>query len=258
MSWGAIGGSVAGALVTGAMSKKSGGGAVTPAPQVDLNRTFRIGDTSLTGGILNLDPQVAGLRTNFLNRVNQVTSPGGTFDFGSRYRGLSDEFAGNQGSLINARLNPLRQNIAQRRGGLQRDLGRRGVMGTFANQAVSNFDIDAGRALGDAEAMATNDALMARTNLLGAEQGAESALTQLLGATSNDVLRQELAGLGLGVDSIAALLSAANQAAAVNRPGLQSAADRRNAIDAAVAGTVGQGVSDYFSTPRTKTYTGTF
>lgn len=249
-SLGALGG-IAGGLLASSQARKN---MPKGAPEIDLNRLFSAGASTLQGGNLNIDPAVGGVRDDFLSRLNQVSQPGGNFDFGSRFRGLGEEFAGNQGSLINARMNPLRQQVAQQGGALQRNLGRRGVQGTFANQAMTNFGMEAGRQLGDAQAMATNDAMGARTNLLGAEQGAESALTQLLAGSNQQLLSQELAKLGLGANSIMGLLGAQNTAASINAPLQQKQADLQNELFGGMLGSLGGA----FSPSSAQSVTGSF
>lgn len=247
-------GAIIGSAITGKMASDSAKrNRPADAPKVDLNRLFSAGGSSLQGGRMNLDPSVGTANTNMLNRVDRMAA-GGDFDFGQRFRGLGQEFAGNEGALINARMNPLRQQIAQQGGALERNLGRRGVQGTFANNAMAGFGLDAGRQLGDAQAMATQDALGARTNLLGAEQGAESALTQLLSGTNQNVLQNELAKLGLSVNSIQGLLGAQQQAASTNAAIGQNQANQQNAITGAMIGTIGQGINNYSSQPASIPY----
>jgi hypothetical protein len=114
-------------------------------------------------------------------------------------QGLYDQAGGNQGAFIQARVNPLQAQIAQNRGALERSLSQRGVAGSsFGNQALTSFDMDAGRALGDARALATNDAIN--------QQG---ALQQMMFGGGNDLLRQELEALGLGSQNIQYLLQRA-------------------------------------------------
>lgn len=114
-------------------------------------------------------------------------------------RGLLGQAQGNQNAFIQARVNPLLAQVAQRRGGLERDLGRRGVSGSsFGNQALSGFDFDAQRAIGDARSQATQESL-----------GFQSSLNQLLQQGGSDLLNQELSALGLSNINIQNLLARA-------------------------------------------------
>lgn len=92
------------------------------------------------------------------------------------------DLIGNREDFINARLDPLRRTLAQREGQLQRELGRTGVRGSFANQAMTNLGIEGAQALREAEAQALDQALAQERTaagelfagegaILGAEQG---------------------------------------------------------------------------------------
>lgn len=149
----------------------------------DTPTTFQTPYSKVHNGAAKLDPTIRNVFTSGLGNL----------------QGLFDQAGGNQGAFVQARVNPLMQQIAQGRGSLERDLGRRGVAGSsFGNQALSGFDMDSGRALGDARAMATNDAIN--------QQG---SLQQLMFGGGNNLLQQELAGLGLGQENIQLLLQRA-------------------------------------------------
>lgn len=296
----------------------------------------------------SLDP----LKNVFGGLSNQVGSFNNKLGgIGEGYGQLSNEFAGNQGSLINARMNPLKAALAQRGGALERELGRTGVRGTFANQAKTNFSNEAARQIGDAQATATNDALNARAGMLNAQQnvlgqqgnmsgqqaqlanliagitnqqsgitgmqsnlagmqsgieGQQAALTgqqannynqvganiaqqaglvdrqgatainmsdligkeisaeqanvnnqvlmqQLLQGTSAQAFQQELASLGLSVDSISQLLGAQNTQARTNAALDANYADQRTAINAAMMGTIGSAINKPKETKATGT-----
>ena len=114
-------------------------------------------------------------------------------------RGLLGQAGGNQNAFIQARVNPLMAQAAQARGALERDLGRRGVAGSsFGNQALSGFDFDSQRAIGDARSQATQESL-----------GFQSGLNQLLQQGGSDLLSQELSALGLSNVNIQNLLARA-------------------------------------------------
>lgn len=185
----------------------------TSAAGIDINRTFSTPFSSVSGGRLNLDPTIRGIQDETLTGLRNLRGTGDIF------RGLSQEFAGNEGRLRNARLNPLRANIASGRGRLSRELGRTGVRGTFANQARTNFDLDSGRALGDAEALAEQDALQTQVNLEDLAFQRDASIEQLIGDVGQERFQQELQGLGLSSNTINSLLSLS-----LNRAGLQDQA----------------------------------
>ena len=137
----------------------------------------------------------------------------------AQYDDLYRELTSNQNPFIQARVDPLKEQIAGSRGQIQRNQGLRGVSGSsFGNDELINFDFGAQRQLGNASALATNDALGARGNTLGSlsslNQNRLSGETQLTNSLNtlntnrtgiaNDRLRQETAGLGLSAQSEAA------------------------------------------------------
>lgn len=79
-------------------------------------------------------------------------------------RELAD-LTGNQNAFIRARVNPLQDRLERRRHELRSNLQRRQVQGSFGNQDLTNLDIAGERGLGDARALATNEAIMARQPL---------------------------------------------------------------------------------------------
>jgi hypothetical protein len=203
------------------------------ADQIGLNRRFSSPNLSVQGGQFTgtqaFNPGLMGAQNDFLSRAGGLRTD---------LRTLNNEFTGNQNAFINARVNPLRQNIATQRGGMQRDFGRRGVMGSIANREMSGFEFDANRALGDATSLATADSLAARQSILSQEQQlAEREFATRFGVNQEQFSR-ELQGLGLGIETITGLLSlagnlSANTAnAALNKGRLDDAAsaDRRQNI----------------------------
>ena len=149
----------------------------------DTPTSLRTPYSSVRDGFTDFDPAIRGAMMENMNNT----------------RGLYNEAGGNQGAYIQARVNPLMQQIAQRQGQLEQSLGRRGVAGSsFGDQALNVFGLDSQRALGDARAMATNEALGMRGQLNnGLAQGSEL------------LLRQELGALGLADQNIQNLLARA-------------------------------------------------
>lgn len=139
--------------------------------------------SSVNNGVVSLDPTI---RNSFMESMGN-------------FRGLFDQAGGNQGAYIQARVNPMEQQFAQQRGALERSLGLRGVSGSsFGDQSMTNFDIDSQRALGDARALATNDAIRM-----------QGQLSQLLGQGGEQMLRQEIGALQFGNQNIENLLARA-------------------------------------------------
>lgn len=181
-------------------------------------RNMSTGFSSIRDGNITIDPSIRAIQEQGLSRINNLynqTSEGGREILGN-LRNLRGRFEGNEGAFQQARVNPLAQQVATRRGELTRSIGLRGVAGSsFGQQDITNFDIDTGRALGDARALATQESL-------GALQGidAQTAQTlfnqigqqaQLNGESlqiAKDRLAQELAALGLGQQQIQTMVQA--------------------------------------------------
>lgn len=201
-----------------------GGTNVSP---IDLNRIFNTGYSTLQNGNLRLDPTIRQIQdqaltgyTNLLPAINSRFDTTGLRGVSSNLSDIASQLTGNRNAFIQARVNPLRQALALRRGELQQSLNRRGVFGTFGNQDLTNLDITGNQAIGDAQTQALEDALNAQ---LGVNQAQASVQGQIIGAggaqtsaTMNALsainglgaqrFAQEMAALGLSADTINALL----------------------------------------------------
>lgn len=187
--------------------------------QIGLKRRFSSPRLSVTDGQFSgtraFEPGLLGARDQFLSRTGDIRS--NLSGIRSNLRGLRDEFSGNQNAFINARVNPLQADIAQRRGNLRQDLARRGVIGSIGNRELQGFDLDSQRAIADARSLATADALAARQGVLQQEQQLEQDVARLAAqdfsnrfGVNQEMFSRELQGLGLGVDSLMNLLSIAS------------------------------------------------
>lgn len=173
---GGLGGLLAGGIPLAFLTNEANKASKTPT-------SVRTPFSFTNDGVTRMDPTI---RNTTLETMGNI-------------RGLLGQAGGNQNAFIQARVNPLMAQIAQARGGLERDLGRRGVAGSsFGNQALSGFDFDSQRALGDARSQATQESL-----------GFQSSLNQLLSQGGSDLLQQELSALGLSNINIQNLLSRA-------------------------------------------------
>lgn len=181
-----------------------------------------------SGGHTSFDPSIRALQDKSLAETDKAIS--GTMGYGTTFRARSDEnkdqydklyaeLTSNQNPYIQARVNPLKEQIASSRGLIQRNQGLRGISGSsFGNDELTNFDFGASRQLGDAGSTATREALGARSTTLGSlgalNQNRLSGETQLTNTINtlnsnrhgiaNDRLRMETAGLGLSAQSEAA------------------------------------------------------
>ena len=167
--------------------------------------------SSYTGTSLTLDPSIRTLQEEALGRSRGMLGDlsQGFSDYKSNTLGIRNQLLSNQSPYIQARVNPVAQAGATRRGELQSNLGLRQVGGSsFANQALSNHDFDTARQIGDASAIANAESLSAITGLdkdmLNALIG-KIQVEQNINGFSNEVaqqrLHQELSSLGLGTTS---------------------------------------------------------
>lgn len=217
------------------------------ASQIGIDRTFSSPRLSVSqGGFTGtgaFEPELLGARNKFLGQTDSVRK--NLSGIRGRLDSLRQEFTGNQNAFINARVNPLRASIAQQRGNLRQDLGRRGVQGSLGNRELSGFNFDAQRALGDAEALATADALTAQQGILRQQQGIDENLANMFAqdfaartGVNEQLFTRELQGLGIGSDTLLNLLSLAgnlstssgNQAVRVGQLNDAAAQNRRSNI----------------------------
>ena len=142
-------------------------------------------------GNVRMDPSIRALQEETLAKNNNLYN-----DLGQSARDLM----GNQSAYIQARVNPLEADFAQRYGALERNLGLRGLSGSsFGEQSKDSFTADKNRALGDARALATNDSL----NQLAQIRAQQFSSIGLDAQTSRDRFMQEMAALGLGQQQLA-------------------------------------------------------
>lgn len=175
-SLGGLGGLLAGGIPLAFLTNEANKASQTPT-------SLRTPFSRVVDGNAVLDPAIRG---TFMESIGNT-------------RGMIDRARGNQNAFIQARVNPLEAQVAQQRGALERSMGLRGISGSsFGNQALSSFNLDAERALGDARSQATQEAL-----------GFESQLNQLLSQGGSQLLAQELSALGLSGQNIQSLLDRA-------------------------------------------------
>ena len=157
---------------------------------------------------LTLDPSIRSLQEEALGRSRGLMGnlSQGTSDYLTRSMDIRNQLLSNQGAFRQARVNPVAQAGATRRGELQANIGMRQIGGSsFADQSLSNLDFDTARQIGDASAIADAESLSAVTGLdkdmLNAIIGRVQVEQNLNGFT-NEVaqqrLQQELASMGLG------------------------------------------------------------
>lgn len=154
--------------------------------------------SNFTGDTLTLDPTIRSLQeetlSGFRGLIPGVTS---VFDsFKTNMGAARDSLIGNSGLLRQARLNPIQQAIARRRGELYQSTGERGLAGSsFQNQALDNFELDSAKAIGEASALADADTLSATTGIdkdvLNAMIGKVEIMSRLFGLPA-DIAQKRL------------------------------------------------------------------
>jgi hypothetical protein len=182
--------------------------------------------SSRQGGQVTIDPSIRGLRNTVLGQIPGLSTGLNTATNNAvgQYQSLLNQAGGNQNAYVQAMVDPLQQQLAQRGGDLQQNLGLRGVAGSsFGNQELTNFGIDSQRALGDARAQATNQSINQQSGLVGQQLGAQQSnfqgqqgLTQEQLQVANSNLQQELAALGIGNQGIDNLVNRANSLNDIN------------------------------------------
>lgn len=157
---------------------------------------------------LKLDPTIRTLQEEALGRSRGLMGnlSQGTSDYLTRSMDIRNRLMGGESQFRQARVNPIIQAGAERRGQLQENIGARQIAGSsFADQALSNLDFDTARQIGDASALADAESLQAVTGLdkdmLNAIIGRVQVEANINGWTTDVAqqrLQQELSSFGLG------------------------------------------------------------
>ena len=169
-----ITGAIAGGVVNSVLNRGSRKKAGQIAGMI-LPENIRTGRSSYNtkSGVLKMDPSIRQGQNNVIkalrdrkrdvNRDFRATE-NDLMGIRDDIRGVRADYESNSGAFMESMLNPLRSEIARGRGELERSMSRRGMAGSsFANQQMTNFNVDSGRALTDATAQLENQ----RINTLG-------------------------------------------------------------------------------------------
>ena len=189
-------------------SKKVGGGKRT--------QEWGTGNSTMSYGNVTLDPSIRALQEEGLGQIRQQY--GETEAYGDELinnsRSLRGRYLGNESAYKQSLINPLLEQVTQRRGELTRNLGTRGMSGSsFGEQSLDSFETESGRALTDARAQAEFTNLEALTGvdaqLAQNMFGKVSLQMQLTGMTLEEGkqrLVQEMGALGLGTEQQALMM----------------------------------------------------
>jgi hypothetical protein len=169
-------------------NRKHGGGR-------GLNK-YGTGFSTVEDGNVTMDPRIREIQEQGLSRNNNLYN-----QLGESARNL----VGNQSAYIQARVNPLEQELTTRQGGLERNIGLRGVAGSsFGNMDLTNFANEKQRVLGDARALATTEGINAAAQMYSQQ----AQLTNMDNDTAKAMMMQELQALGLGQQQINSMIQA--------------------------------------------------
>lgn len=178
---------------------------VTPNASIQLSPLYGFQGGSSTGASLSAVPGSGAFNTAFSPlsmRGVEVGEAGNTSGRG-RVFDMIGKLKSNQNPFIQARVNPIRDEMARRRADLSRSIAQRGVMGSLGNNELLKFDSQADRELADQTALATNEAL---TSLMSAE-GLIKGLNEGQVEIANEYLRRDLSALGLDLNAVQIALS---------------------------------------------------
>ena len=160
---------------------------------------------------ITFDPSIRGLQDEGLNRARGMMGElGGTFsDYRRSMLGSRERLRGNQSAFAQARVNPILQQSALRKGELQQGHGLRNISGSsFANQDINRLALDTASAEGDARALAEVENISATTgidkdivNAAYQKVQLEAQVNGYSAEVANQRLQQELAAFGLGKDT---------------------------------------------------------
>ena len=218
-------------------------GTANKSTKKTINKFFPLAqDKVLVGvgfdtGLSTIDPRTGQISVDPTGRNLQLDALG---TFQGQLGDTRSSLLGNQGAFQQARVNPLLEQLALRRGERERDLSRTGVRGTFRDRSLQDFDIAGERAVGDQRAIATQESLTAINQLDAAGFAAGTGVGAQL-------FNQELQALGLSANTITALKAiAANltTGAASIRANIGSAQATNDAqVGANIAGLLGSGAT---------------
>lgn len=228
-----------------------------PNPLLPLDTGY----SSAMQGRVTIDPSIRAIQDRGLSRINDLYGETGRYgdELIGNSRSLRSRFEGNRSAYADSQLNPMRQQIASRRGEIQQNIGMRGISGSsFADQSINNFDTESNRELQDAGAKVEFEQLQALTGIdsqMAQQMFGKIAQQAQLNGESQEIaqqrLAQELAALGLGQQQIN-LMTSAFEATQKRRSQLQT--DRTYQDSFTGSGSVGGSGSSIICTAMNEAY----
>jgi hypothetical protein len=173
--------------------------------------------TAIDGNVI-IDPRIREIQEQGLSRnsnlYNQLDE-GGREIMGN-LRGTRSRYEGNRSAYMESQLNPVQQEYATRQGGLERNIGLRGLSGSsFGQQSLDSFATEKNRGISDARAKAEFDQLAAVTGIdsqmastLFNRVNQQVAINGMDNDTAKAMLAQELSALGVGQAQINTMVQA--------------------------------------------------
>lgn len=218
--------------IGGMFSKKRGSTSTQTSKKTSLTGTESpyftdTGYSNIRGSRISLDPSIRALQDSSLQNyasiygdVGRATdqyvtglstlrgkyfNPGGTFDslsdearaatggFVQNVGDIRSKYLGNEGALMQARVNPVIQARERLRADTQQNLGSRGLGGSsFYGLSMRNIDLDSAREEADARALATDESLRANLGLSEAELTARRGGVEQLAGLSDQAIKTQL------------------------------------------------------------------
>lgn len=176
------------------------------------------GYSTALNGRVTVDPSIRAIQDEGLSRTKSMYGDAGAYgdELIGNTRSLRERFIGNNSAYADSQLNPLRQQMATRRGEIQQNIGLRGMSGSsFGEQALTNYETDSQRALQDASSKVEFDQLQALTGIdaqLTQQMFGKISTQAMINGESLDIAKQrfaqEMQALGLGQAQQQALLGA--------------------------------------------------
>lgn len=169
-----------------------------------IERSPAININSTTGGgakttLTNPDgrPQI---RTSLSPRVRRTIGEGlsNSRSALSRIETTIADLRSNTNAFINARVNPLEEAVEQRIAQQGRSFAERGIFGGLASQETDDLKLKGEREIGNARALATQEALQATL----ASEGVAGQINNQVLQAADRLLQADLAELGINFDAL--------------------------------------------------------
>lgn len=199
---------IAAAGIAAVSSKQNADKAGERASKSAGPRFARTGNTIIDRkkGFSVIDPRFRETSQDIFSRVQDLSTSTDTAtqDFQIGLQGIRErlataasDFDTNQGAFAEAQLAPIREEFAIREGNLEKDLGRTGVRGSFAQQSRDSLARTKASTIGERSALVEDQRIKTLSNFLGMDANLlKAGLASETGRTSMlSQLEAQLAGI---------------------------------------------------------------